>query len=85
MSWDDLDAVSNDIRDAQQGRNDISRLMLRVFGSEDGEKLLEWMKETYVNVLVAVPGADSSHAYFAEGQRNVVRNLMNRIKHAKEM
>lgn len=83
--WDDLEApVSPDIRDATQQREDLAKLCLRVFGSEDGQKLLTWLRDMYVNVPIAVPGTDSSHAYFAEGQRNVVRDIMARINQARK-
>jgi len=85
MGWEELDPVTPDIRDVSQQRDDTNRLVMRVLTSEDGAKLLEWLNLVYVDVPVAVPGADSSHAYFAEGQRNVVRDLMHRIKRAKEM
>lgn len=88
MSWDELDAIgqpTNDIREADQKRDDLSRLTMRVFSSEDGQKLLDWMKEMYVNVPVAVPGTDPSHAYFAEGQRTVVRTIEARINQAKKL
>jgi hypothetical protein len=88
MSWDELDAIgqpSADIREADQKRDDLSRLTFRVFSSEDGQKLLDWMKDMYVNVPVAVPGTDPSHAYFAEGQRTVVRAIEARINQAKKL
>lgn len=85
MGWEELEPVTPDIRDVSQKREDTDKLVLRVFGSEDGAKLLTWLNLIYVDVPVAVPGADSSHAYFAEGQRNVVRDIMYRIKRAKEM
>ena len=88
MSWDELDAIgqqTEDIREADQKRDDLSRLTMRVFSSEDGQKLLDWMKEMYVNVPVAVPGTDPSHAYFAEGQRTVVRAIEARINQAKKL
>jgi hypothetical protein len=70
VSWEDLEAVQpEDIRTVNQNREDLSRLCLRVLGSEDGQKLMEWLRQMYVDVPVAVPGTDSSHAYFAEGQR----------------
>jgi hypothetical protein len=46
---------------------------------------LEWLREMYVDVPVAVPGADPSHAFFAEGQRNVVRDLIARINQARKL
>ena len=87
MSWDELDAIgqTSDIREVDQKRDDLARLTLRVFSSEDGQKLLDWLRQMYVNVPVAVPGTDPSHAYFAEGQRTVVREIEARIRQAKNL
>lgn len=84
--WEDLDAlVPMDIRDATQQRDDLARLCLRVFTDEDGQKLMRWLVEMYVNVPIAAPGVDASHAFFAEGQRSVVRDLMARINQARKL
>jgi len=84
--WDDIDSLpQTDIREVNQKRDDIARLCLRVFSTEDGSKLLDWLTEIYVDVPVAVPGADPSHAFFAEGQRNVVRDLKARVKQARTL
>lgn len=85
--WDDLDAIGQtpDIREVTQARDDLARLMLRVYSSEDGAKLLQWMRDVYVNVPVAVPGSDPSHAYFAEGQRTVVRDIDARLIQARKL
>lgn len=86
MSWEDLEAAEPaDVRTVNQHREDLARLCLRVFGSEDGQKLMEWLRQMYVDVPVAVPGTDSSHAYFAEGQRNVVRDLEARVNQARKL
>ncbi len=86
MSWEELEAIGqpSDVREVQQQRDDLSRLTMRVFGSEDGQKLLQWMRDMYVNVPIAVPGTDPSHAFFAEGCRNVVRDIEARIKQARK-
>jgi hypothetical protein len=86
--WDDLDAMGQDpedIRDVKQQRDDLARLTLRVFTSEDGQKLLEWLHAMYVNVPIAAPGTDPSFAYFAEGQRTVVRDIEARINQARKL
>jgi len=87
MGWDELEQFeeSQDIRAATQQRDDLAKLCLRVFGTEEGLALLKWLQEMYVDVPVAVPGTDPSHAYFAEGQRNVVRDLMARINQARNL
>jgi hypothetical protein len=87
MSWDELEAIGqpSDIREVDQKREDLAKLTLRVFGSEDGQKLLQWLQHMYVNVPIAVPGTDPSHAYFAEGQRTVVRDILVRINSARKL
>jgi len=87
MSWDELEKLdeTEDIREVTQQREDLARLCLRVFGSEDGQALLKWLREMYVDVPVAVPGNDPSHAFFAEGQRTVVRDLIARINQARSL
>ena len=87
MSWDEINAIGQapDIREVTQQREDLARLCLRVFGTEDGQKLLEWLRAVYVNVPIAVPGTDPSHAFFAEGQRNVVRAIEARINQARKL
>lgn len=84
MSWEDLEAQQLDVRDPSQAREDLDRLMLRVFATEDGDKLLGWMRQVYVDVPVAAPGTDPSFAWFAEGQRNVVRDIIARIQRARK-
>jgi hypothetical protein len=87
MSWDELDAIGqpSDIREVDQKREDLARLTLRVFGSEDGQKLLQWLRDMYVNVPIAVPGTDPSYAFFSEGQRTVVRDIEVRINTARKL
>jgi hypothetical protein len=87
VSWDELEAIGkpSDIREANQQRDDLARLNLRVFSTEDGQKLLQWLRDVYVNVPIAVPGTDPSHAYFAEGQRTVVREIEARINQARKL
>jgi hypothetical protein len=87
MSWEELEAIgqTSDIREVDQKRDDLARLTLRVFACDDGQKLLDWLRQMYVNVPVAVPGTDPSHAYFAEGQRTVVREIEARIRQAKNL
>ena len=87
MSWEDLERAdyAEDIREVKQQREDLARLTLRVFANEDGQKLLDWLRQMYVDVPVAVPGADPSHAFFAEGQRTVVREIIARINQARNL
>lgn len=85
MSWEDLEAIPTDVRDVQQATEDLNRLCLRVLGSEDGQKLMEWLRNALLEQPVAVPGADPSHAFYREGQNSVVRDLEARVKRARKL
>ena len=84
--WEDLDqALPLDVRDVSQAREDLDRLALRVFGSEDGQKLLAWLRQTVLEQPVALPGSDSSYAYYREGQNSIVRDIEARLIRARKM
>lgn len=83
--WDDLESQPTDVREVTQKTEDLNKLCLRVLASDDGKKLMEWLVSTYVDVPVAVPGADPSYAFFSEGQRTVVRDLIARIIKARSL
>lgn len=85
MGWEDLEAIPTDVRDAQQATDDLNRLCLRVLGDEDGQKLMEWLRTALLEQPVAVPGADSSFAFYREGQNSVVRDLEARVKRARKL
>jgi hypothetical protein len=82
--WDELeDSPNTDVRDVSQATEDINKLCLRVLGSEDGQKLLQWLRDALIEQPVAVPGADPSFAFYREGQNSVVRDLEARISKAR--
>lgn len=83
--WEGLEFKPQDIRDANQSTDDLNRLVLRVFGNEEGQKLIDWLVTTYTDQPVAVPGADASYAYYREGQNSVVRDLIARIIKARNL
>jgi hypothetical protein len=83
--WDSLaEADNTDYKKKMTDADDLARTCLRVFSTDEGQKLMEWLQETYVDVPVAVPGSDPSYAFYSEGCRNVVRDLQRKIKHARE-
>ena len=83
--WDGLEFVATDIRDSQQAIEDLNKLCLRVLGSEDGKKLMGWLRASILEQPVAVPGADPSYAFYREGQNSIVRDLESRIQKARKL
>ena len=86
MSWEVLEDIGEtaDVREATQKREDTDRLVARVFCTDDGIQLLNCLKDVYVNVPIAVPGTDPSFAFYAEGCRNVIRDIEARIHRARK-
>ena len=81
--WDDIDAIPTaDIKEVTTKREELDRLAKRVFSTEDGQKLLKWMREVYLENPSWQPGADNSYGYWREGQNAVVRDLEARIRRA---
>ncbi len=77
--WDDLEHANVDIRESSQSRDDLDRLCLRVLGTEDGKKLVLWLRQSYLEQPVALPGSASDYAFYREGQNSIVRDLEARI------
>ena len=83
--WAGLESVVTDIRDVDQSVEDLNKLCLRVLSSEDGNKLMKWLRATLLEQPVALPGSDPSYAFYREGQNSVVRDLEARILKARKM
>ena len=83
--WEDLEAVQLDVREVTTKVDDLNKLCLRVFGSEDGQKFMQWLTEAYLNQPVAVPGSDPSFAFYREGQNSVIRDVIARITKARNL
>jgi glucose-6-phosphate dehydrogenase assembly protein OpcA len=83
--WEGLNEISLDIRDSQQAVEDLNKLCLRVLNTEDGQKLMGWLRASILEQPVATPGSDSSYAYYREGQNSIVRDLEARLIKARKM
>lgn len=69
----------------QQEQDDVDRLYLRVFGSDDGQKLLTHLRSLTIEQPTWYPGEDASHGYAREGQNSLVREIERRIKRATQL
>jgi hypothetical protein len=83
--WSGLQEIVTDVRDAQQAVEDLNKLCLRVLATEDGEKLMKWLRASLLEQPVAVPGSDPSFAFYREGQNSIIRDLESRIQKARNM
>ena len=81
--WDDLDAMQAEFE--PKPANDIDKLCLRVFGTDEGQKLLEWLRNQTIEQPCWGPGADASTGYFLEGRCSLVTEIESRIKRARNL
>lgn len=72
-----------EIKQKGPGDNEIDLLVTRVFSTDDGVKLLEWLRATTIDQPTWYPGEDPSHGFAREGQNSLVRELERRIKRAR--
>ncbi len=84
--WEGLQAAAPDVNKSQQvDKDDVDRLYLRVFGSDDGQKLLTHLRSLTIEQPTWYPGEDASHGYAREGQNSLVREIERRIKRARNL
>jgi hypothetical protein len=82
MSWDEIEPDVTVPEDRK--RDDLDILIARTFSTENGQKVLAWLRETYLENPSWQPGAESSYGFYREGQNAVVRDIEKRIKRIKE-
>ena len=84
--WDSLRTVEPQARLTQQdSQDDIDRLYLRVYGSEDGQQLLTHLRSLTIEQPTWYPGEDASHGFAREGQNSLVREIEKRMQRARQL
>ena len=84
--WDGLRTIEPEIRQTnEEQRDDVDRLYLRVFGSDDGQKLLGHLRSLTIEQPTWYPGEDASHGYAREGQNSLVREIERRMMRARNL
>ena len=84
--WDALRTVEPELRkDVVDMQDDVDRLYLRVFGSDDGQGLLRHLRAQTIEQPTWYPGQEASHGYAREGQNSIVREIERRMKRARHL
>jgi len=79
--WDDLEG-SEQFEPDQKGV-DLNLMFARTFSTDEGKKVLAWMRDFYLEQPCWEPGADTSLGLFREGQNSVIRDIETRMRKAK--
>jgi len=79
--WDDLEG-SQEFEPDQKGV-DLNLMFARTFSTDEGKKVLAWMRDFYLEQPCWELGADTSLGVFREGQNSVIRDIETRMRKAK--
>ena len=60
--------------------SELDKNFFRTFQTEDGEKVLQYLKTCTIDQPTWTPGADASHGYLREGQNSITREIFNRLR-----
>ena len=83
MSWEDLEETAQP-PETPQATIDINLLIARAFSSDEGKKVLAWLREFYLEQPCWQPGAEASYGQWREGQNSVIRDIEARIRKARD-
>ncbi len=84
--WEGLRTVEpQTVLSNKDNQDDIDRLYLRVFASEDGQKLHEHLRSLTIEQPTWYPGEDASHGFAREGQNSLVREIERRMERARRL
>jgi hypothetical protein len=79
--WDFFEPQSGE--DGPPAKQDIDILISKTFSSDEGRKVLAWLRDMTIEAPAWVPGQDSSYGYVREGQNSLVREIERRIVRAR--
>tara|TARA_B100001094_G_scaffold291443_1_gene309869 strand:- start:33 stop:317 length:285 start_codon:yes stop_codon:yes gene_type:complete len=83
--WDGVNAESPlPVRYNESEQAEIDRTLARVFETEDGQKIMQWLVESYLLKPCWTAGYDQSFGHHREGQNTLIRELQTRANRAKE-
>lgn len=81
--WEDLEAIQQSLEPPRA--NDMDKLCLRVFGTDEGQRLLKWLREQTIEQPCWGPGTEASYGYFLEGRCSLVKEIESRINRARNL
>ena len=84
MSWDNLRLIEGNDR-AHSEIDEINKIILRLFSSRDGSRVLEYFKNKTLDQPSFHPGEDPSYGYLREGQNSVWREVLHRMESARNI
>ena len=60
--------------------SEIDKVYMRVFSSEERQKVLNHLRSITIDQPAWTPGSDASFGYSREGQNSIVREIIQRMR-----
>ena len=79
--WEGLDTMPDP--NARIEPTELDKLYQQVFSTEQGQKLLVHLRKTYLDVPSWTPGYDHSFGYFRDGQNSIIREIILKLRRAR--
>lgn len=83
QGWDDLREVEAPALSVDQAVKDLDKNFVRMFSTEEGKVVLDYLVSMTLDQPTWYPGEDPSHGYAREGQNSIVREIMKRIERGR--
>ena len=83
--WEGVNADSPlPLQQTETENAELDRALVRIFETDDGERVMQYFFGAYLNQPTWSPGYDSEFGYYREGQNALIRELINRAERARE-
>ncbi|MBL00816.1 MAG: hypothetical protein CMI34_05355 [Opitutales bacterium] len=85
VGWDGVNASADQLTITnEENQLSLDIIFKKTFQTEDGKKVLEYLRKVTIEQPCWTPGADVSYGYAREGQNSIVREIEQRIRRANE-
>ena len=83
--WDGVNAENPlPLEYSHSQQAEVDRSIKRILESDDGQRMMEWLTESYLLQPTWAPGYQTDFGYFREGQNTLIREIQTRALRAKE-
>ena len=82
MSWEDIDKKPDVVKNEKFDR--LVNLSRHVFGTPEGNQLLDLLKDYLFNIIVITPGAPPEVNAIRQGEVNFIRKLISWATHKED-
>ena len=77
--WEEADNI-----DIDKKAEEIDKIFLDVFSKPEGERMLEYLKERYLDNDIAYPHDDLIQIGIRQGKATLIRDIIRAIQRAKD-